>query len=557
MNELMMGRNIGKTNNTERACAENEKTSILTLTFRTLLIDVLLAITLSVSAARLVNISPYMSFSAEKLVDRGDRFLKSNQPDSALVCFMLAGRKAESIRACTDTYAKAMLGQWRIFFFYYYDYSKAYAALSAADSAQGASPKVKAAVYSAFGNMYQTFYSYSSDTQLGRKATNYYQLSIRNQVESHSHDTETLASTFVNLADMCFWLHNANSALPYLRLVVKQGGSNEPSIRFCRLLSKALAALENGRTDEAVAALRLQEGDLPRLDNNRFALVHYQNLALAYEQKGDKQQAIACYSELKRCADANGGRDAVLLAYEGLMRLYEQAGNHGEARVFRDRYYCLRDSIMNVRAMMSINNIHFLAEIKKAEDTLNRMEERHDRMVTILAAAIILILAVSVFVVVLWRKNRILHDRNNSLYQRYQQTLRPSVKPQTGREAGAHDEELMEKIKNTMLADAGIFESGYSIDRLAASVGEKTRTVSETINRVYGDNFYALLNSYRIREACRRINAGGNTSRLTIEGIAHSIGFKSRTSFLNYFKRNTGITPSEYIRIRTGENEKQ
>lgn len=553
----MIGRNIEKTNNVESACAEKEKTKLLTPTFRILLVDVLLAITLSASAARLVNISPYISFSAAKLVDRGDRFLKSNQPDSALVCFILAGRKAESIRAYTDTYAKAMLGQWRIFFFYYYDYAKAYSALSAADTAQGASPKVKAAVYSAFGNMYQTFYSYSSDTQLGRKATNYYRLSIRSQVESHTHDTETLASTFVNLADMCFWLHNANSALPYLRLVVKQGGSNEPSIRFCRLLCKALAALENGRTDEAVAALRLQEGDLPRLDNNRFALVHYQNLALAYEQKGDKQQAIACYDELKRCADANGGRDAVLLAYEGLMRLYEQAGNHGEARVFRDRYYCLRDSIMNVRAMMSINNIHFLAEIKKAEDTLNRMEERHDRMVTILAAAIILILAVSIFVVVLWRKNRILHDRNNSLYQRYQQTLRPSVKPQTGREADAHDEELMEKIKNAMLADVGIFESGYSIDRLAASVGEKTRTVSETINRVYGDNFYALLNSYRIREACRRINAGGNTSRLTIEGIAHSVGFKSRTSFLNYFKRNTGITPSEYIRIRTGENDKQ
>ena len=342
----MIGRNIEKTNNVESnvesACAEKEKTKLLTPTFRILLVDVLLAITLSSSAARLMNISPYMSFSAEKLVDRGDRFLKFNQPDSALVCFILAGRKTESNRAYTDTYAKAMLGQWRIFFFYYYDYAKAYSALSAADTAQGASPKVKAAVYSAFGNMYQTFYSYSSDAQLGRKATNYYRLSIRSQVESHSHDTETLASTFVNLADMSFWLHNANSALPYLRLVVKQGGSNEPSIRFCRLLSKALAALENGRTDEAVAALRLQEGDLPRLDNNRFALVHYQNLALAYEQKGDKQQAIACYSELKRCADANGGRDAVLLAYEGLMRLYEQAGNHGEARVFRDRYYCPR-----------------------------------------------------------------------------------------------------------------------------------------------------------------------------------------------------------------------
>ena len=508
-------------------------------------------------AARSVDISPFNSFTAPQLIDRANHFLGANQPDSALVYFVMAARKAAPKGSSADTHAKAMLGQWRIYFFYYYDYAKAYSSLSDADGTAGCSHKVKAAVLAAFGNMYQTFYSYSSDPQLGHKATDYYSRSIRSQAKDRGNDLETMTSTLVNLTDMCFWLHDVRKALPYLNMVTKYAADKEPSVRFCILLYKSLLALETGRPNAAVAALLLQEDCLPHLTNSRFALVHYQNLALAYEQKGDRQRAIACYEKLRQCAEAHGGRDAVLLAYEGLMRLYEKSGNDEQARIFRDRYYCLRDSIMNVRAMMNINNVHFLTELKRTEDSLSLMEERHDRLVVILTAALVLAFAIFIFGAVLWRNNRLLRERNRSLFNSYQQTLRSADKPQNSHSIDSNDKELMEKIKDAMLADAGIFESGYTIDRLAVRVGTKPRIVSETINRVYGDNFYALLNSYRIREACRRINTDGDASRLTIEGIAHSVGFKSRTSFLNYFKRNTGITPSEYIRIQAKEQGKK
>ena len=36
---------------------------------------------------------------------------------------------------------------------------------------------------------------------------------------------------------------------------------------------------------------------------------------------------------------------------------------------------------------------------------------------------------------------------------------------------------------------------------------------------------------------------------MTIEGIATSVGFKSRTAFINAFKREVGLTPSEYLRM--------
>jgi AraC-like DNA-binding protein len=36
---------------------------------------------------------------------------------------------------------------------------------------------------------------------------------------------------------------------------------------------------------------------------------------------------------------------------------------------------------------------------------------------------------------------------------------------------------------------------------------------------------------------------------MTIEGVATSVGFKSRTAFINAFKREVGLTPSEYLRM--------
>ena len=43
---------------------------------------------------------------------------------------------------------------------------------------------------------------------------------------------------------------------------------------------------------------------------------------------------------------------------------------------------------------------------------------------------------------------------------------------------------------------------------------------------------------------------------LTIEGIAHSVGFKARSSFFIAFKENTGMTPSEYMKIARSKTDK-
>lgn len=110
-------------------------------------------------------------------------------------------------------------------------------------------------------------------------------------------------------------------------------------------------------------------------------------------------------------------------------------------------------------------------------------------------------------------------------------------------------EEVFQKVKDVMNYSSEIFSYGFTLNRLADLVGLRHHLVSQAINEVYGHNFNVLLNEYRIKEACRRLNNRDEYGNFSIEGIAQSVGFKSRTNFSALFKQTTGLTPSEYQKL--------
>ena len=109
--------------------------------------------------------------------------------------------------------------------------------------------------------------------------------------------------------------------------------------------------------------------------------------------------------------------------------------------------------------------------------------------------------------------------------------------------------ELALKIADLFASSDAIYSPDFNLSKLAELVNSNSKYVSQAINQVFQKNFSTLLNECRIREACRQINTPDNYGHLTIEAIASNIGFKSRTSFIAAFKKNTGLTPSEYMRI--------
>ena len=109
--------------------------------------------------------------------------------------------------------------------------------------------------------------------------------------------------------------------------------------------------------------------------------------------------------------------------------------------------------------------------------------------------------------------------------------------------------QLALKISKIMETDAAIYSPEFTLLQLSDMVDSNYKYVSQVINQVFQKNFHALLNEYRISEACRRIIDTEQYGHLTIEAIAESIGFKSRTSFIATFKKIVGIPPSEYQKM--------
>ncbi len=70
--------------------------------------------------------------------------------------------------------------------------------------------------------------------------------------------------------------------------------------------------------------------------------------------------------------------------------------------------------------------------------------------------------------------------------------------------------------------------------------------LSQVINQELNTNFRDFINHYRVEEFKIRINKA-DMSVYTIMAIAEQCGFKSKSSFYRSFKKELGITPSEYL----------
>ena len=108
---------------------------------------------------------------------------------------------------------------------------------------------------------------------------------------------------------------------------------------------------------------------------------------------------------------------------------------------------------------------------------------------------------------------------------------------------------LFNQIKRVMDDMSIICKPDFSLQQLADQVGSNYKYVSQVLNECYGKSFKQVLNEQRVREACRMFNDTERYGNLTIEAIAANLGFNSRSNFTVTFKRITGISPSDFMKM--------
>ncbi|MCG6189880.1 tetratricopeptide repeat protein [Maribellus maritimus] len=86
-----------------------------------------------------------------------------------------------------------------------------------------------------------------------------------------------------------------------------------------------------------------------------------------------------------------------------------------------------------------------------------------------------------------------------------------------------------------------------SLRSLAAQVEIHPNKLSWLLNERIGKNFNEFINFYRI-EYFKKLAVDPENSHISLIGLAYESGFNSKTVFNTYFKKETGVTPKEFLK---------
>jgi AraC-like DNA-binding protein len=105
--------------------------------------------------------------------------------------------------------------------------------------------------------------------------------------------------------------------------------------------------------------------------------------------------------------------------------------------------------------------------------------------------------------------------------------------------------EYLRTLKSHMKREKSFLKPDISLKDLAEELDIPPRYLSQVINEHHKQNFYDFITTYRIEEAKRRLTS---PSRKTVLEIMYEVGFNSKSSFNQSFKKLTGMTPSQFKR---------
>ncbi len=101
---------------------------------------------------------------------------------------------------------------------------------------------------------------------------------------------------------------------------------------------------------------------------------------------------------------------------------------------------------------------------------------------------------------------------------------------------------------NDLINEKELFkDNNIKIEDLACLVDMPSYKLSSILNQTYQINFNILINRYRVNYIKDILKESKSLHDYTIEGLAQKAGFPSRSTFYKVFKKETGLTPIEYV----------
>ena len=526
--------------------------------------------------------SKWLNLSPEQLMEMADKdFTDGGSKDTALMCYTIVANRYERSMSrqhkmqCKD----ANMRLWSIYFYDFYDYPKCFDCLTRANEIATEAGILDANIYLGFGCMYQTISEECNNYDLGTTAFKYYKRALATGIKTHDDRHTDMAST-----DVLAMAH-VQGGLPLIDdiwqnyLQLPEAGETWILRRYNKMLYQAFSNVEQRRYDQAI---KVYDDQLQLIDTTQYSrLIYFTHVekAKVHAMKGDYRRAIEALKQSERIAVDLEMKDCKLEVFQMLAQYYQQSGDHAARQHYYDQYTQLKDTLTNYQQLASVSEMEYRNELKGMEQEMSEIKHHREVMSYVTMVSLGFLMALLVLLYLVYRKNRELKHSNQSLYQKNVEMLRAEeeerrmrrqlqdketpaataddadneVKYRSSHLTDEDKEQLLSRIQQVMENSDEIYSPDFSLERLAMLSGSRYKYVSQVINEYYEQNFNNFLNSFRIKEACKRMRDLDNYGNYTIEAISESVGFKSRSTFVTSFKRITGLTPSQYQRMAREE----
>ena len=495
--------------------------------------------------------SIWKKLPTEQLVKIGHRFANNpEQPDSALLALTIVTNRYDKSMSREDKILvqRAQRMKGFVYLFRYYDYAKAYDCLLHAQDVAEEINLLSPATALELGHIFSSIGDQTGDHTVKEKALDYMLKAFRESLQTQDHNTTNTA--FGNAITLA-WSLKQYDALTAEWKIFKRLKNNDAHefTQFNLYYYQILMLLKAKRYQEALPIFDKQLGLMPDDDSHaRYTLIAIYNKAQVLALMGRYEEAIKQLLDGERICQRYGTKDASVEFYRSLADFQQRLGKKNLALQYQSHYFALKDTLLNLQQFANIKEMSFAGSLRKVNEQMEQGRRERQIMTTTIIVLLIIALIISLSFYILYRKNQEVlrleeEYKKPQLEEKYKQSR-----------LGESDKlALYDKIQQILANSKELFDTDFSLQRLADLTETSYKKVSQVINEKAGCNFNNLINEYRVKEACRRMNDTEQYGKYTIEAISTSVGFKSRSTFLLQFKRVTGLTPSEYQRAQKSD----